>query len=141
MNRERPPSRRELGKTCQNRQRYWFFIHYLRLPSETTPAETDEALPSTKLRRLEAALFLAKDGLSSRKLAQLAGLADATEARTLIRQLNQSYDEHGRAFRVEEIAGGYALLTRPQFAGWLRRLIDSSITAVNRNKTRKTHDT
>ena len=52
----------------------------------------------------------------------MAGLADATEARTLIRQLNQLYDENRRAFRVEEVAGGFELLTRPQFAPYLRRL-------------------
>ena len=29
------------------------------------------------------------------------------------------------AFRVEEVAGGFQLLTRPKFAGWLRRLHQS----------------
>jgi segregation and condensation protein B len=51
-------------------------------------------------------------------------LADATEARTLIRQLNHDYDRLGRAFRVEEVAGGYQLMTRAKFAAWLRRLDD-----------------
>ncbi len=73
------------------------------------------------LARLEAVLFLAEEPLTSRKLAQLAGLADATQARTFIRLLNQLYDQEGRAFRVEEVAGGFQLLTRPQFAPWLRR--------------------
>ena len=67
-------------------------------------------------------LFLTPEGESSRKLAKLAGLADATEARTLIRQINQSLDAQGRAYRIEEVAGGYALMTRSQFAPWLRRL-------------------
>jgi segregation and condensation protein B len=49
-------------------------------------------------------------------------LADGTEARTLVRRLNQLYDESGRAFRVEEVAGGFRLLSRRQFAPWLRRL-------------------
>lgn len=75
-----------------------------------------------RLRRLEAILFLAREALSSRKLAQFANLADATEARTLIGRLNDLYDEAGCAFRVEEIAGGYQLLTRAKFATWLRRL-------------------
>ncbi len=75
-----------------------------------------------RLRRLEAVLFLSREPLNTRKLAQLAGLSDGTEARTLLRKLNQRYDESGSAFRVEEVAGGYQLLTRPQFASWLRRL-------------------
>lgn len=75
-----------------------------------------------RIRRLEAALFLAREPLSSRKLSQYAILADGTEARTLIRRLNQRYDDGGQAFRVEEFAGGYQLLTRPKLATWLRRL-------------------
>ena len=75
-----------------------------------------------RIKRLEAVLFLAREPLSSRKLCQFASLADATEARTLIRRLNELYDANGRAFRVEDVAGGYQLLTRSPFAAWLRRL-------------------
>ena len=77
---------------------------------------------SARLGRLEAVLFLASEPLASRKLAQLANLADGTEARTMVRRLNQFYDEAGRAFRVEEVGGGFQLLSRARFAGWLRRL-------------------
>ncbi len=75
-----------------------------------------------RLLRLESVLFLAREPLNSRKLSQYANLADGTEARTLIRKLNEMYDRSGRAFRVEEVAGGYQLLTRPAFATWLRKL-------------------
>jgi segregation and condensation protein B len=74
------------------------------------------------MRWLEAVLILSREALSNRKLAKLAGLADATEARTLIRRLNQHLEQDGRAFRIEEVAGGMTMLTRPQFAPWLRRL-------------------
>lgn len=86
----------------------------------SSAAEDDD--PKHKLQRTEAILVLSRGSLTTRKLAALAGLADATEARTLIRQLNQIYDQQGRAFRAEEVAGGYQLLTRPQFAPYLRRL-------------------
>ena len=33
----------------------------------------------------------------------------------------------GSAFRVEEVAGGFQLLTRPQFASWLRRLCSAPV--------------
>ena len=66
--------------------------------------------------------MLTREPLNSRKLAQHARLADGTEARTVVRQLNRLYDEAGRAFRIEEVAGGFRLLTRRQFAPWLRRL-------------------
>jgi len=67
-------------------------------------------------------LFLAGEPLGSRRISQIASLADGTEARTLIRRLNRYYDSQGSAFRIEEIAGGFQLLTRPKFGGWLRRL-------------------
>lgn len=70
--------------------------------------------------RLEAVLLMAREPLSLRKLAQLANLADGTEARTLITQLQACYDGRGCAFQVEQLAGGYQLLTRPKFAQWLR---------------------
>lgn len=78
--------------------------------------------PEAGLRRLEAVLFLARAPLSSRKLSQLAGLEDGTQARTLIKRLNQVYDDSGRAFQIKRIAEGYQILTRPQFSKWLRQL-------------------
>jgi len=77
---------------------------------------------SPGLMRLEAILFLAEQPESSRRLAQLAGLADGTKARTLVRELNKLYDLEGCAFRVEEVAGGFQLMSRSKFAPWLRRL-------------------
>jgi segregation and condensation protein B len=72
--------------------------------------------------RLEAVLFLAREPLNTRKLAQLALLADGTEARTLVRRLNRFYDETGSPFTAEEVAGGFQLMSRPTFASWLGRL-------------------
>jgi segregation and condensation protein B len=81
------------------------------------PGTRDEATA-----RLEAVLFLAHEPLNTRKLARLAHLADGTEARTLIRRLNRLYDAAGSAFRAEELAGGFQLMSRPKFGSWLRRL-------------------
>ena len=80
-----------------------------------------------RLARVEAVLFLAREPLSSRKIAQLASLADGTEARTLVRRLNQLLDGGGSAFRIEELAGGFQMLTRPMFGPWLRRLLQSPV--------------
>jgi segregation and condensation protein B len=70
--------------------------------------------------RLEAILFLAREPLPLRKLAQLANLTDATEARTVLTSLNERYDARGSAFQVAQVAGGYQLLSRREFAPWLR---------------------
>ncbi len=95
--------------------------------------ERDEDLPegptarSEGLARLEAALFLAREPTGSRKLADLASLADGTEARTLVGKLNRMYDLEGCAFRVAEVAGGFQLLSRAKFVPWLRRLHASPV--------------
>lgn len=75
-----------------------------------------------RMRRVESILFLAREPLTSRRVSEFANLADATEARTLIRQLNELLDRRGYAFRVEEVAGGYQMMTRPVFARWIGRL-------------------
>lgn len=89
---------------------------------ETRDETAEEEDPLRRRRRLEAVLLMSKSPLSTRKLAQLARLADGTEARTLVRELNHLYDSHGRAIRVESVAGGYRMMTRPAIAPWLVRL-------------------
>jgi segregation and condensation protein B len=75
-----------------------------------------------KLARLEAALFFADEPLPSRRLAEVAGLADGHEARRVVDRLRKMLADDDSAFVVEEIGGGYQLLTRPAFQPWLLRL-------------------
>ncbi|MFO0878838.1 MAG: SMC-Scp complex subunit ScpB [Gemmataceae bacterium] len=75
-----------------------------------------------ELARVEAALFLADEPLTARKLAAAAGLKDAAEARRELVRLRDLYTAEGSAFQVEELAGGFQLLTRPEFHSWLSRL-------------------
>lgn len=84
--------------------------------------EQESSRRDPQMALAEAALFLATEPLPARKLAQLAGLDDATQARTLVRRLNAIYERDGSAFRAEEVAGGFQLMTHPRFGGWLRRL-------------------
>src|SRR5262245_21522878 len=69
--------------------------------------------------RLEAVLYLAREPLTLRKLAQMANLADATEARTVLNNLRERYDKRGCAFQVAQVAGGFQLFSRREFAQWL----------------------
>jgi segregation and condensation protein B len=92
------------------------------VPPPTKPTAADPLARDAKLARLEAALFLADEPLAARRLAEVAALADAAEARRLVERLRTLYDADGSAFQVEELAGGYQLLTRPAFHPWLLRL-------------------
>lgn len=72
--------------------------------------------------RVEALLLIAKSPMNYRKIASLAELEDATQARTLVGELNELYDSLGRGFRIEQLAGGSRMMTRSVVAPWLRRL-------------------
>lgn len=74
------------------------------------------------MARLEAALFLAREPMSVRRLVQLAEISEGSKPRTLLRELNERYDRQQCAFRVVEVAGGFQLRTRPEFAPWLVRM-------------------
>ena len=99
-------------------------------PPKQSPATTqnadpiwdDDEDPIQRRMRVEAVLLITKTPLTTRKLAQLAHLADGTEARTLVRQLNQVYDDLARSVRIEKVAGGFRMMTRPAYAPWLARL-------------------
>lgn len=78
--------------------------------------------PQAKRQRLEAVLFLARKPLTTRRISQLAILEDGTEARVMIKSLNEHYDQAGRSFHIKRVAGGFQLLTRPQFFDWINRI-------------------
>jgi segregation and condensation protein B len=94
--------------------------------SAPEPAATEPQTRDARLARLEAILFSADEPLTARRLATLAELADAAEVRQLLNRLRDLYAAEGAAFQVEELAGGYQLLTRPEFHPWLVRLRQSA---------------
>jgi segregation and condensation protein B len=94
-------------------------------PQSKRQKATSKNAPSRQTR-LEAVLFLAREPLSLRVLARLANLTDATEARTLIGEISRRYNARGSAFVVEQVAGGYQLLTRPKFSPWLRKVVPAA---------------
>jgi segregation and condensation protein B len=96
---------------------------WYRLVRDHREPATDPHARDARLARVEAALFLADEPLTARKLASAAGLTDTAEARRLVQKLRELYDADATAFQVEEIAGGYQLLTRPAYRPWLQRVL------------------
>ncbi len=101
-------------KACRPASLWTHLGPLAKCPTKRFPDETN------RTARLEAVLLLAREPLTTRKLAKLANLADGTEARTRLEALTRQYDERGSAFQVTRVAGGYQLLTQPQFARWIR---------------------
>lgn len=70
---------------------------------------------------LEAVLFTSDDPLPLNKLKDVVD-AKPEEIKEALAALKADYDATGRAFTLEEIAGGYQLLTRPQHADIIAKL-------------------
>ena len=72
---------------------------------------------------IEALLFSTDTPLSLGKLAETTGLDSTKPVKLCIEQLNQSYEQRQAAYRIEERASGYQLLTLPQYAEYIERLV------------------
>jgi segregation and condensation protein B len=72
--------------------------------------------------RVEAVLFSSREPVSVRRLMKLAMLPDVQQVRDAIDRLRGFLQEGGSAFVVEEIAGGYQLLTRSDLRTSLERV-------------------
>jgi len=109
-------------QTMPGMSEYRFIVAVAESPPEELQTPEPAAADLSPIALLEAALFLAKEPMSSRRLAQLAGLPEGTRTRQLIRSLNKRYGQDQSAFCVAEVAGGFQLRTRPEFAAWLVRM-------------------
>jgi segregation and condensation protein B len=96
---------------------------FYRLAEDEPPGEGQgEYARDARLAMLEAALVSAEEPLSTRRLARVAGIGETAEVRRLAARLKELYEKEGSAFQLEEIAGGYQLLTHPAVYRWLTRL-------------------
>lgn len=70
------------------------------------------------------AILLATDApLSAARIAQVAELPGRREVRQAVEQLNEKYERMGCAFRIEQLAGGYQMLTLPEYHDVVGRLL------------------
>lgn len=97
-------------------------------PAEPESAEDqgDAQQPITleDLAAVEAILFATDSALSPSKIADVAGLASGRRGvREAVDQLNARYEHLGCAFRIEPLAGGYQMLTLPEYNDVLKRLL------------------
>jgi segregation and condensation protein B len=93
-------------------------------PTPETPARPDltaDAMPLPQV--LEALLFSTDVPLSAGKLAEIVGLDSTKPIKQTLDALNETYAARQAAFRIEERAGGYQLLTLPQYAQYVERLV------------------
>lgn len=78
--------------------------------------------PDAPLALLEAALLIADEPLSAKKLATFLGFTATAQVVNLLQDLQQLLERSQSSFQLEELAGGYQLLSRAKFHPWLLRL-------------------
>jgi segregation and condensation protein B len=71
---------------------------------------------------VEAVLFASDEAMTAARLADVVGTG-AKQVRHHIGGLNEKYRANGSAFRIEQIAGGYQMLTLNCFDHWLKKLL------------------
>ena len=108
-------------------------IHRLQGDLDADGASSDPLARDATLAFLEAVLLIADEPLPLRKLCQVTGL---TDVRRHLKKLQEHYDHDGSAFELEELAGGFQLMTRPEYHRWLTSLKRSQqelrLTAASR---------
>lgn len=92
-------------------------------PAASSFSKADEPIEIHPHRVVEAILFASDSPMPPAKIAQVLGVGNAREVRKHVAELNRQYAEWGLSFRVEEIAGGYQMLTLPAYNTWLAKLL------------------
>ncbi|MFP3937983.1 MAG: SMC-Scp complex subunit ScpB [Phycisphaerae bacterium] len=78
---------------------------------------------------VEAILFASDSPLTASKISRAGELGGERVVREAVDYLNSRYDELGSAFRIEQVAGGYRMMTRPEYHDVLSRLLQNKSEA------------
>jgi segregation and condensation protein B len=70
---------------------------------------------------VEAVLFASDAPLTADEIARADEMLDEDQVEEALQHLKAEYDDAGRSFQVTELAEGYQILTRPEFAPYLER--------------------
>ncbi|HNI18530.1 MAG TPA: SMC-Scp complex subunit ScpB [Nitrospira sp.] len=88
-----------------------------------TPA-SDPALSDVRALKgiLEALLFVTPDPIPVTRFLALLGAVTKQEVDQALASLSHDYEQEGRGLQLAEVAGGYRIVTKAEFAPWLKRL-------------------
>jgi len=72
---------------------------------------------------VEALLFSSQHPLTPGRLAEVLGHPSTKPVRHAVTELNRQYESTGRSFRIEQVAGGYQMLTVPEHGELIGKLL------------------
>lgn len=96
------------------------------LSAGEAPVEQSAAVQAIAERELkgilESLLFISPEPLSVQRLLAVIGDVSKAEIVRALQALGQDLEHEGRGVRLAEIAGGYRLVTKQEYASWIKRL-------------------
>jgi segregation and condensation protein B len=93
----------------------------LPVEQDALPTGDDNYTPTVE-SVIEAVLFASDEPLTEARLADIVEVT-IKQVRLHIENLNTRYQTNNHAFRIEQIAGGYQMLTLSSYNHWLKRLL------------------
>jgi segregation and condensation protein B len=97
--------------------------------AESSPTVA-EAIAERELKAiLEAMLFVSPEPLASVRIVAALGDVTKAEVERVLRVLGDDLEQEGRGVRLAEIAGGFRLVTKPEYSSWVKRLDKAKSTA------------
>jgi len=87
------------------------------------------AAPQVNLAALEALLLSTHHPLTAGRLAELLDLETTKPLRKAIKALNEQYASGERSFRIEQVAGGFQILTLPEHGDLLKKFHQKEVDA------------
>ncbi len=89
---------------------------------QTNSSQSNPDAEPTVESVVEAVLFASDEPLKEARLADIVGTS-ARQIRQHIEDLNARYQANNSAFRIEQIAGGFQMLTLSPYNHWLKKLL------------------
>lgn len=91
---------------------------------EMSAPTADPALSDMRALKgiLEALLFVAAEPIPVTRFLALLGAVTKQDVDQALASLAQDYEQEGRGLQLAEVAGGYRIVTKAEFAPWLKRL-------------------
>ncbi len=90
--------------------------------SEVEHLDNENAVPANFSLRVEAALMTTDRAIGSARLGEVLGNMAASQVTAAITSLNEIYQQTGRSFRIEKLAGGWQIVSLPEYAEVLSSL-------------------
>jgi segregation and condensation protein B len=90
--------------------------------AEVPAGETDIVDERELKAILESLLFVSHEPVTMDRLAAVLCGVPKTDIRQALEQLKADYEKSERGLQVSEVAGGFQLSTRPEYAPWIKML-------------------